>query len=174
MNFQQIYRDFLPLIKSILYKMGYKGMDAEDLTQEIACKIYLNLDKYNKDKAALSTWVSTIAKRTCIDYSRSRGYKNNLCNDDLTVVNDTHESEEKADRFIQELMCKSLIAKALNELSKRHEIVLRMFYLEQMHYKEIADELGLSTSRIGIEKIRAEANLRRVVGNFGYTKNMLY
>ena len=48
------------------------------------------------------------------------------------------------------------------------------FYLEQMHYKEIADELGLSPSRIGIEKIRAEASLRRVVGNFGYTKNMLY
>jgi hypothetical protein len=61
-------------IDNIYITLGYLNLDEDDM-QDIAIKCWEQLDKYDATKAALSTWVSTIAKNHIISKSRSFQYK---------------------------------------------------------------------------------------------------
>lgn len=60
-----------PLTGYCYRMLGSSAGDVEDAVQETMLRAYQNLDRYDPDKAALSTWVHAIATNVCLDLLRA-------------------------------------------------------------------------------------------------------
>jgi RNA polymerase sigma-70 factor (ECF subfamily) len=82
---------------------------ANDITQDIFIKVYNNLKKYNAKKASLRTYIYTVARTTCLDYFKSKAYKQSLemADYDIELVGSGHDAEaEYAGRQIDDVVKK--------------------------------------------------------------------
>ncbi|GAI75163.1 unnamed protein product [marine sediment metagenome] len=58
-DFTKFYNEWQPSVTAAVYQSGFKGFEAEDLVQDIFADLYAGgyLDKYDKDRAAFSTYI---------------------------------------------------------------------------------------------------------------------
>jgi RNA polymerase sigma-70 factor (ECF subfamily) len=59
-------------IVEFLYRMTRNREAAEDLGQEVFLRAYRLLDRYDRKKAAFSTWLFTLARNLCLDELRKK------------------------------------------------------------------------------------------------------
>ncbi len=59
-------------ILAFLYRMTGNRETAEDLGQEVFLKAYRQLHRYDRNKAAFSTWLFTLARNLCLDALRKK------------------------------------------------------------------------------------------------------
>ncbi len=72
MLFEDVWNNYyqrLFLFMRITYRLSLE--DAEDLVQESLIKVYTHMDSFSEDYA-ISTWVFTIGRNTCIDFLRKQ------------------------------------------------------------------------------------------------------
>lgn len=131
---------------------------AEDLTQDIFVKLYLNLKKFRGD-SKFSTWLYAFAYNHCVNYykvlSRKRRNEETL-NDDLDygdLVEDEISDEEIFSLALDKLQ------KALQLLDSDDKIVLLMKYQDDKSIKEIAALLDLGESAIKMRLHRAKKKI---------------
>lgn len=131
---------------------------AEDLTQDVFVKLYLNLKKFRGD-SKFSTWLYAFVYNHCVNYykvlSRKRRNEETL-NDDLGY-GDLVE-EEISDEEIFSLALDKL-QKALQLLDSDDKIVLLMKYQDDKSIKEIAALLDLGESAIKMRLHRAKKKI---------------
>ena len=148
---------------------------ALDLVQDTYLKAITNKSKF-VDFTNLKAWVFTIMRNTFINNYR-RSVKENTIIDgtkDLYYINQSHdtnlfspESEFSADE----------ITKAINSLEDEFRIPFKM-HIDGYKYKEIADELGISSGTSKSQYSRARLMLRKMIeteqqterNNLGYVK----
>ncbi len=69
-DFEELYRVELPRVCNYFrYRVG-DGQLAEDFTSETFEKAWRNRHRFNRNLAAFSTWVFTIARRVAVDHYR--------------------------------------------------------------------------------------------------------
>lgn len=131
---------------------------AEDLTQDVFVKLYLNLKKFRGD-SKFSTWLYAFVYNHCVNYykvlSRKRRNEETL-NDDLgygDLVEDEISDEEIFSLALDKLQ------KALQLLDSDDKIVLLMKYQDDKSIKEIAALLDLGESAIKMRLHRAKKKI---------------
>jgi RNA polymerase sigma-70 factor (ECF subfamily) len=68
--FSQLYERYRRPIYSAAYRIIQNSEDAQDVTQEIAFKLYKSLHRWDVQKAKLSTWIYKMAVNHSIDRHR--------------------------------------------------------------------------------------------------------
>ena len=68
--FIKLYQHFAPRVKSFLMGKGLSEQPAEDVLQEAMLAVWQKAGSYKPDKAAVSTWIFTIARNKYIDLLR--------------------------------------------------------------------------------------------------------
>ncbi|NRA49504.1 MAG: sigma-70 family RNA polymerase sigma factor [Phaeodactylibacter sp.] len=131
---------------------------AQDATQEIFTKVFLNLSRF-KEKARFSTWVYSITYNYCIDYLRRKKKQKDLFSDDMEKAPEPVE-EEISDKIILEIELDQL-EKVLEELPDSDRVVLLMKYQDRMSIKEIADIIGKTESAVKMKIKRAKAKAQQ-------------
>lgn len=126
---------------------------ANDATQDVFMKIYLNLAKFS-GKSKFSTWVYSITYNYCIDFIRRRKKDRNLFADEEVenvgeVVDDVPEKE------LLEMEV-SRLKVVLEKIPLGDKTVLLMKYQDEMSIKEIAEILDKSESAIKMKIKRAK------------------
>lgn len=131
---------------------------AEDLTQEVFVKLYLNLKNFRGD-AKFSTWLYSFVYNHCVNYyktlSRKRRHEESL-NEDLMygdIVDDEISDEEIFSLTVEKLQ------NALQLLDPDDKIVLLMKYQDDKSIKEIAGILDLGESAIKMRLHRAKKKI---------------
>lgn len=157
--FQDLIRFYYPYVSKFIHTI-VKNDEAtcEDLTQETFLKLIRSIERFDRyGKAQFSTYVITIAKRTCFDYFRKNRH----------IEVDIEEQWELADpQDIQHQIEKmSDVQKAmelLDTLPDEQAIAIRMKYIESKTLDEIAQELSSQPKTIksrihnGMVKLRRE------------------
>ncbi len=132
---------------------------AEDATQEIFTKIFMNLARFG-EKSKFSTWVYSITYNFCIDYIRRRKKQQAVFSDEIEnapdVVADDHLDEELLQMEVTQLK------KVLEELSVNDSSILLMKYQDDMSIREIAESLDKTESAIKMQLKRAKEKARRL------------
>src|SRR5512136_2506782 len=96
--FAQFYDEFMPKVFSyIRYKVDSE-QTTEDLTSIVFEKALSNFMKYNRDKAAFSTWIFAIARNTVIDYYRTESRRKHL---DLEAAVDIPSPESSPEEALE-------------------------------------------------------------------------
>ncbi|MEG0382620.1 MAG: sigma-70 family RNA polymerase sigma factor [Christensenella sp.] len=139
---EQIYETYRIKVEGYVRNHVWNKADVNDIVSDVFVKVLSKIDTYDEQRAAIGTWIYTIAKNTVCDYFRKHG-KTVLC-DNLEYVGEEAAAD---DNMLREEELDSL-AKALEKLSERErDILILRFYYEQTPL-EIAEKMNLSYANV--------------------------
>jgi RNA polymerase sigma-70 factor (ECF subfamily) len=139
--------------------VGRPGDQIDDLCQDALVKVIAALARFDPDgPARLSSWILTIAARTCIDQIRRRRELTTLPEEALD--SGTESPEGAAQR--QELTRRVERAMAALPEEQRAVLILRAYH--DFDYDEIASALKIAPGTVKSRLNRARQALRAAVG----------
>jgi RNA polymerase sigma-70 factor, ECF subfamily len=143
-DWDALYAEQLPRVYNFFrYRVGCTA-DAEDLTARTFEKAWRSRHRYQRDIAAFSTWLLTIARHVAIDYFRARRVNAPVeAAHDVAAANPTPEQRVRANEDARRLEC------LLQDLPPREREILAMKYGAEMTNRAIARATGLTESNVG-------------------------
>jgi RNA polymerase sigma-70 factor (ECF subfamily) len=120
---------------------------AQDVTQDIFLKLWRALPSYD-GRAAVSTWLYTIARNTCLTAVRAESYRRRAA--DIRIV------EPHAESISAENIALQSVIDRLPEVQRR---ILTLFYFEDRNIAEVASLLGMPEGTIKSHLHRARRAL---------------
>jgi RNA polymerase sigma-70 factor (ECF subfamily) len=126
---------------------------AQDMAQLAFLKLWQALPQFD-GRAALSSWLYTIARNTCLSELRSRGRTESLESGIGDVCDDAtgHETIGAAEAEYD-------VAQLLNALPEAYRRVVVLFYLEERSCESVAQLLGMPEGTVKSLLFRARTQL---------------
>ena len=115
--------------------------NADDITQEVFCKMYDSLKEFRGD-SSLYTWLYRIAVNVSLNHLRKQKVREFLRIDEMFEVESS--AEESPEAIVEKNEYLSLIERAVATLPEKQKTVFVMRYYEEMPYEEIAKVLETS------------------------------
>ena len=109
--------------------------EAEDVLQEVYVTVWRRADRFDRSRASVMTWVSTIARNRAIDRLRARGpmaYAEPV--EDL----DLPDGSVSAEALLVAAGEQGRLHRCLSELDDRTEAVIRTAFFEGVTYEALA------------------------------------
>jgi RNA polymerase sigma-70 factor (ECF subfamily) len=154
--FARLHMYYAPRVKSYLRRIGSPDDVAEDLVQEVMIAVWRRAHQFDPARAALSTWVYTIARNKRIDAFRRESHPDV----DLTDPSMEPPPAPRGDVQVEAAVVKEGIRRAIEHLPPEQADLLRIFYFEDKTHSAIADELGLPLGTVKSRLRLAVARLR--------------
>ncbi len=133
---------------------------AQDATQEIFTRIFLNLSKFG-EKAKFSTWVYSITYNFCIDFLRRKKKMQHLFEEDKEVERMGDIADEAPDEELLEMEVGQLRT-VLDFLPADDKAVLLMKYQDDMSIKDISELIDKTESAVKMKLKRAKEKAIRL------------
>lgn len=133
---------------------------AKDLTHDIFIRIFSKLDRY-QGNAPFYSWVFAITYNYCFDFLKKRKRHHIEAFDDRFPEQIADESGLQQ-KILEEHQYTAL-AKALEQLPEGEQVILRMYYEDQLPVKEIAEVLELNLSAVKMRLKRGRDHLAKRV-----------
>ncbi len=145
-----------------------KPTDIEDVTAEVFSQLLANDCRSLRGfqgRSRLSTWLSVIARRTCLTHLRQASRRAAQIWAE-PVTESIADEQSAADGGLSDLIRREdaqRLRDTLRRLNEGDQQILRMFYLESLGYAEISRRLAISTNAVGPKLHRAQKRLRRLL-----------
>lgn len=153
--FSENMRDRLFYFLSAKFGSQMNERDIEEITQETLLKAYKARNKYDSQKAELSTWLFIIAKNTALNHLKKLSRQAREQPEEK--INQFPEQENSAE---DRLAAKEEAVKYLKELSPRRQKILSLHFIEGLSYPEISQVLEVSPKTIGTTITKARQQIR--------------
>ena len=159
--FARIFAFYGPRVNAYLRRLGAEAATAEDLTQDVMLTVWRRAGQFDHGRAALSTWVYTIARNRRIDVLR-RERRPDFDQHDPTLVGD--DSAPRGDQLAEAAEARRQVMEAVAQLPSEQARLVEIFYFAEKPHSTIADELGLplgtvkSRLRLALGKLRRKLN----------------
>ena len=161
--FSSLFKLVGPRIKGYLMKLGSNDIVAEDLLQEVMLTVWRKSDTFDRNKAAVSTWLFTIARNKRIDMIRKEIRPQLDPNDPMLTPN----QEDSADNIYGSKQESIKITDAIKMLPEEQSKLIKMTYYEDKSHSIIAKELkmplGTVKSRIRLASTRLKKLLEGTI-----------
>lgn len=161
--FSSLFKLVGPRIKGYLMKLGSNDIVAEDLLQEVMLTVWRKADTFDRNKAAVSTWLFTIARNKRIDMLRKEIRPQLDPNDPMLAPN----QEESPDNVYDSKQESIKITDAIKMLPEEQSKLIKMTYYEDKSHSIIAKELkmplGTVKSRIRLASTRLKKLLEGTI-----------
>ena len=156
--FQLLYERYAGRIYSKAMTMLHRADEAEDATQEIFTKVFLNLHKF-EGQSKFSTWVYSITYNLCIDKIRKGKRNRDLFADE--VADPPEPVDEVPDETLLTMQLDEL-RYVLGELSEGERTLLLMKYKDGVKIKAMAHLLGKKESAVKMQLKRTKEKAKRI------------
>ncbi|HYF20085.1 MAG TPA: sigma-70 family RNA polymerase sigma factor, partial [Ramlibacter sp.] len=139
--FGRLFGHFAPRVKSYLIRTGSTDDMAEDLAQEALVMVWRKATLFNPSRAAVSTWIFTIARNLRVDAARRHQLEGagDECFEFDDLEGEGPDLAERTDAARQALR----VREALDRLPREQAQVLRLSFYDDEPHARIAAELGL-------------------------------
>lgn len=153
--FKTLFAFFAPRIKAFARRGGADAQVAEDLAQDVMLTVWRRAGQYDRNKAAASTWIFTIARNRRIDMLRREGRP------DFDPEDPSLKAEERppADDRLHSRRQASAVRRAVSRLPEEQAELMRLAYFEDKSHGVIAAELDLP---LGTVKSRIRLAMRKL------------
>ncbi len=146
-----------------------RGVDAEDLAQDVFVQFFRTLDRYDRARP-LENWVSRLALNVCLKALRLRKRRPEWRWADLSegeqAVVDSLLREPETDAS-QARDGRELLVKLLDALSPQEGMILTLLHLEEKSVAEIAAATGWNATLVKVRAFRARAKMRKALDKLG-------
>lgn len=135
--------------------------EAEEISQDVFVKAYTNLKSFKGD-SKFSTWIYKIAYYASLDVIKRNKKQINSENIDEIYEGDLGVLQD-ALSYLEEKERKSIIKKSLLKLNEDEQVILTLYYFEEMPLKEISEVVNLSLDNIKVKLFRARKKLATIL-----------
>lgn len=135
----KLYKGLHSFVYLICYNYIKNKEDAEDLTNESFVKIFKSIDTY-ETKCTFLTWVGTITKNNCLNFVRSKSYKNLQLNynvDNLLFETPSLLKNDDFDKNVNERFGDYDIQLCINKLNPLEKQLIDLVYFQGYKVKEL-------------------------------------
>ena len=153
LDITQIYLEYRDRVMGYIYARLRSRADAEDLCQDVFEKVHTKLDKFDPDKASISTWIYSITRSSVIDFYR-RSHPHDEINENI-AVDDSIDDDMLNDETLEEL------AEALEKLPTQLREIIVLRYYDGSPLTEIAKRMNLSYGAIKLRHAKALELIRK-------------
>ena len=158
-----LYRSFGgELYGFALNALGDRGA-AEEIVQEVFLRAWRHAGRYDRDRAAVRTWLYQITRHAIIDARRRAAVRPAL------ALHEPDESEIAATPSIEQAMLGWQVAAALERFTPEHRQMIRMAQFRGLTMREIAELTGLPLGTVKSRTWYALRSLRLVLDEMGVT-----
>lgn len=147
--FEQLFTEYKERLYRLCFSYCNHSALAEDLLQESFTKIWQHLEGF-KNQSAYSTWMYRITVNTCLMHIRSNKKKQEESRHVLPEVasGEAYQEEEVNDLY-----------KAIQQLNLPERLLISLV-LEDVHYKQIGEILGITENHVGVKVHRVKDQLK--------------
>ncbi len=140
------------------YRLCGAAADAEDLTQQVFLTAHQKLHQL-RSAASVRAWLYTVLRNSYWKSLQKRRIISAVDADfDINECPDGSSRDDVDSDFDQEQL-----QQALDRLSPEFQIVITMFYFEELSYREIAAALELPEGTVMSRLSRAKGHLRKLL-----------
>jgi len=154
---QSAFGELVKRYQAMAYGCAYALLgnfdDAEELCQEAFIQAYTSLGNL-KEAKKFPSWLRSITRNVCISFIRQ---KRKLRSFEEAVRK--RESPTPAEQC-QRRELSSQLMEAVNTLSERNRLLVTLFYLDGLSYKEIGDFLEVPPNTVKVTLRRARQQLK--------------
>lgn len=161
-SFDNIYTDYSRLVYWAAHRVVAHKEAAEDITQQVFEKVYLNMHKISSmGDAQIKSWLYRVSTNLALDHVR-RSKKELLSDEPIGAeVADTEPLPE--DELIKKRRREAVKA-AMNDLDELNKKIITLHYFADMTVSEISKATGISQGTIKSRLVRARALLAKSLG----------
>tara|TARA_B100000902_G_C26875748_1_gene700046 strand:- start:70 stop:639 length:570 start_codon:yes stop_codon:yes gene_type:complete len=146
-SFESIYKEFYSLVRRIAFKYNFSECCVDDIAQQVFITAWRNLHSL-RDQSALSGWIATIAKNTCLREVKLQKRRDGFINYDKKL--DLLLKVDESDQVISYKQTIEILENFLQNLPSEtiRERIARMYYLEHRSLNEICTTLNLKHNTV--------------------------
>jgi RNA polymerase sigma-70 factor (ECF subfamily) len=164
--FREVVERYQAKVFSIIYGILRNRNDAEDIAQQVFTKIYFSIGKFDF-RSSLLTWIYKITVNECYDYLRKRRvrklvYESDFSEDDVRLMENAEQTEEKVRPVDTTLAQRDLIFKLLEKVSEEERTLILLKEVEGHSVEELAQMTGMNQNTIKVKLFRARQKLVKV------------
>jgi RNA polymerase sigma-70 factor, ECF subfamily len=148
---EQILQDYQGKVFRMALVILRDSGRAEEVTQDIFLKLWRALPAYD-GRAAVSTWLYTIARNTCLSAVRSERYRRTSALDDVTEPGAPSGTPLKLS-----------VEQCVERLPELQRQVVSLFYLQDRSVSEVAAMLDLPENTVKSHLHRARRTLSEMM-----------
>lgn len=156
--FSQLVARYQNHMYTVCYNILKTKGEAQEATQDTFLKAYKNLGGY-KEEAKFSSWLYKIAYRTSLDFIRKR--KKTIDIDDISYG--LADKSAGVDMEMEKSDMSRELNEAIMQLDPKESGLIKMFYLEELSTKELAEISGESLSNVKVILYRARKKLAVII-----------
>lgn len=153
-SFGLLYDKYVRKIYDFIYYKTHHKETAEDLCSKVFMKCLENLEKYQEEKGAFSSWLYRIAANTVTDHWRTQKHHSDISDAwDLASEDDLFKDIENKEKFAE-------VEKLLKRLKPEQRDIVMLRIWSGLSYKEIAEIIGKSENNCKMIFSRTIGNVR--------------
>ncbi|MBR8535547.1 RNA polymerase sigma-70 factor [Carboxylicivirga sediminis] len=141
--FNELFNLYKNRVFSFIKRLISNENDAEELTQEVFVKIWMNRMSIDPKKS-VNSFIYAIARNTVYDFLRKKLSHKKY----IEVLSDELSSDDSLMNFVYYNDAKSILQKLIAELPPQRQKIFLLSRLEGKTYRTIALELGISENTV--------------------------
>ena len=156
-RYADIVDRYQQLVANLCYKLGGSNIDVEEATQAVFVELYFSLPKF-KFESKLSTYIYRITLNVvCKTLKKNRRYTKWSSD-----VDDSYNTPSLDEEIMNNERIKELHS-AIDKLKYEQKVALTLYCFEDMSYKEVAEVMDVSLSKVETLIFRAKKNLKKIL-----------
>lgn len=168
--YKKLYREYAPKIGS-LAKSYFGTDDVDDIVQEVMLKIFKGIKKF-KGNSSLSTWIYRIALNTCntLYEKNKKKYEKTFSvenNEDEELEIDIPDKEKDVQKEVTNEILYEKILKALDKLSERERVLIKLRDIDGLSYQEISNILDIPEGTVKSRIHNARKKFQKILEEEG-------
>lgn len=129
----------------------------ENILQDVFIKIFKNLDSYDSEKGAFSTWSNTIAIRESLNHLRKKRL-------DFIPLDNVHlDFTGNLDPLLANMEAEELLA-LIKKIPAKYQVIFNMYEIDGYSHKEIAEIINITKSSSRSYLSRAKKMTQQEIG----------
>lgn len=163
--FDELYSKYKRPILNFVFRLIGNRDTAEEITQEVFIKVYMNIITFDPKKGKVSSWIYTIAANLAKNELRDRKYGRQISLDEAIFdeeakveLKDLLKSDVKGpDELLQKEELRDKIQRTIESIPFKYRHVLILCDIQGLSYEEAARALNCSIGTVASRLSRARA-----------------
>jgi RNA polymerase sigma factor (sigma-70 family) len=152
-----VYARYSPMMFSVALRYTNTRIDAEDVLQESWIKVFRHIKSFGEHNS-FEGWLRRIVVNTAITHYR-RNQKHQFQFD----IDEVHATPRDIEAFKELEFTKEELAYAIEQLPKGYGMVFKMYVIDGLKHKDIAEEFGIDLNTSKSQLSRARKYLQEVL-----------
>jgi RNA polymerase sigma factor (sigma-70 family) len=155
--YRYLYYNYRGSLYAVIVQLVPNTETANDVLQELFITVWKNIDRYQPEKGKLYTWLLNLARNTAINKLRSKNYKNEKKNEDITNYVNTIDEKNN----VQQPSNHIGLRKEVSKLKDEYRQLVELSYFHGFTQDEISKALNIPLGTIKTRLRNALIELRK-------------